>query len=262
MSKDSAPRVSNRPGPLYKDLAAARRQPRLQRALPQQFFDHILAKREIGQPHRYTTKDISAIVRYLNEEPPVNSHYCRFPTQAEVDHHRTQARRLADRIRDERATKSLLDRIQPLSLADRIEARALTNPIPESTLPLFEPKPILIDFRKTTTQDLIGIFKPKLTAVITRLAPVYELLDRSKISPDLHDCFKELSWKLDSLFEDFDTRATSITSQEWQALNFGLREIGRVSFKGLRPNYTKILTQLARIFHDRYFDWIEVIADL
>lgn len=253
MPKDSATRVSHRPDPLHKDLAAARRQPRLQRGLPQQFFDHILAKRQLGQPHHYTTKDISAIVRYLNEEPKVNSHYCRFPTQEEVNHHRSQARRLADRIRDERASKPLINRIEPLPLADRIAARSLTTP----AVPLAEPKSVLINFKKITTEDLIGIFDPKLKAVSTRIAPVYELLGRSNIRDDLRACFEEFVFKFDGFTENFEARAPKVTKQQWQALNFGLREIGKVSFAGLRRNYEQIVTQLVYIYRDRYFDWIE-----
>ena len=55
---------------LSKDLNASRRpEPRLNRELPQQVFDHIHAHREAGQPYRYTTRDVRAILKFVNDKP-------------------------------------------------------------------------------------------------------------------------------------------------------------------------------------------------
>ena len=66
------PRASRSfPNPrLSKDLNASRRsEPRLQRELLQQVPDLIHAHREAGHPYKYTTKDVRAILRYVNDKP-------------------------------------------------------------------------------------------------------------------------------------------------------------------------------------------------
>ena len=53
-----------------KDLNASRRsEPRLNQELPQEVFDHLHARREAGHPYKYTTKDVRAILRYVNDKP-------------------------------------------------------------------------------------------------------------------------------------------------------------------------------------------------
>ena len=65
------PRASKSfPSPLSKDLNASRRsEPRLNQELPQEVFDHLHARREAGHPYKYTTKDVRAILRYVNDKP-------------------------------------------------------------------------------------------------------------------------------------------------------------------------------------------------
>jgi hypothetical protein len=48
----------------------------------------------------------------------------------------------------------------------------------------------------------------------------------------------------------------AITRVQWQSLDWGLKEVGKVSFAGLRRNYKEILCRLVQISEQGYFDWL------
>ena len=53
-----------------KDLNASRRSElKLQRELLQEVFDHLHTQREAGQPYKYTTRDMRAILKFVNNKP-------------------------------------------------------------------------------------------------------------------------------------------------------------------------------------------------
>lgn len=238
--------------PLYKDhsVAQAHREPRLQRSLPPSFLEALQAKRERGEPHRYTDRDVTAIVRYVSKRPKVDPRYCRFPTDSEVQHHRNQARALGERVRQER-TQALADRIEPPTLAERLAAA------PNSPLTPIAPKPILIDFKKTAVEDLIAIFRVKLVATITRLDPIYTLTNLRDELPAEHQRVLDLLGDLLIAFtRSLVDRAYDVTQEQWQKLDWGLKEIGKISFKQLRHRYKQIVSEIVRVAGNGYFDWI------
>jgi hypothetical protein len=117
------------------------------------------------------------------------------------------------------------------------------------------PKPIVIDFTKTTTADLIGIFKPKITAL--RLKPIIELEEHwSSAIPDQRRTFEFLADKIQSFGFDLESRAPAVTRAQWQSLDWGLKEVRKVLFAGLWRNYKDILSRLVQISGQGYFDWL------
>ena len=100
------PRASRSfPNPrLSKDLNASRRsEPRLQRELPQQVPDLIHARREAGHPYKYTTKDVRAILRYVNDKPePARPSFFTKADEEQLNRTRRSARRYGERTAAER----------------------------------------------------------------------------------------------------------------------------------------------------------------
>jgi hypothetical protein len=119
------------------------------------------------------------------------------------------------------------------------------------------PKPIVIDFTKTTTANLIRIFKPKITAAALRFKPIIELEEHwSNATPDQRHAFESLADKIQSFGFDLESCAPTVTRNQWQSLDWGLKEIGKVLFTGLRRNYKEILSRLVQISKQGYFNWL------
>lgn len=62
-------------------------------------------------------------------------------------------------------------------LEERLSRPKLADRITEPTYMPITPKPIVIDFARVNTADLIGIFKLKIATTITCLKPIIELGD-------------------------------------------------------------------------------------
>ena len=230
-----------------KDLNASRRsEPKLQRELPQEVFDHLHARREAGQPYRYTTKDVRAILKFVNDKPePARPSFFTKADQARFDETRRTSRQLGERIAGER-TLSLADRIEKPRLAERISAG--TNAVRAA------PSPI-IDFKNKSRDNVIAIFIPKIRATLRRLAILVKL-ERFELLPnDIRIPIRNFVDSLDRFYNDITTR--SINPAQWQALNYGLIEIGKVSFKNLRQRYDEIVLEIARVAKGGYFDVLE-----
>ena len=241
-----APKSLSRPRP-SKDLNASRRpEPKLQRELPQQVFDHIHARREAGQPYRYTAKDVRAILKFVNDKPePARPSFFTKADQAGFDETRRTSRQLGERIAAER-TLSLAERIEKPRLAERISAG--TNAVRAA------PSPI-IDFKNKSRDNVIAIFIPKIRGTLRRLAILVKL-ERFELLPnDIRIPVRNFIDSLDKFYNNITTR--SINPAQWQALNYGLIEIGKVSFKNLRQRYDEIVLEIARVAKGGYFDVLE-----
>jgi hypothetical protein len=143
------------------------------------------------------------------------------------------------------------------TLEERLARPSLAEQIGEQTYTPIAPKPIVIDFTKTTIADLIGIFKPKITATALRLKPIIKLEEHwSDATPDQRRAFESLADKIQSFGFDLETRVPAVTCAQWQSLDWGLKEIGKVSFARLRCNYKEILSRLVQISEQGYFDWL------
>ena len=244
-----APKSLSRPR-LSKDLNASRRpEPKLQRELPQQVFDHIHARREAGQPYRYTTKDVRAILKFVNDKPePARPSFFTEADQARFDETRRTSRQLGERIAAER-TLSLADRIEKPRLAERISAG--TNAAPTTKSPI-------IDFENKSNDRIIAIFIPKIRATLRRLAIVVKL-ERFELLPnDLRLPIKDFVDRLDKFYNSISTRP--IDKAQWQALNYGLLEIGNISFKSIRQRHDEIALEIARVLKGNYFNVLEDVV--
>jgi hypothetical protein len=78
----------------------------------------------------------------------------------------------------------------------------------------------------------------------------------SDATPDQRRAFESLADKIQSFGFDLETRAPAVTRAQWQSLDWGLKEVGKVSFAGLRRNYKEILSRLVQISEQGYFDWL------
>ena len=233
-----------------KDLNASRRpEPRLHRQLSQQVPDLLHARREAGHPYKYTTKDVRAILRYVNDKPePARPSFFTEADQARFDETRRTSRQFGERIAAERKL-SLAERIEKPRLAERISAG--TNAAPAVKSPL-------IDFEGRSHERLVAIFIPKVRATLRRLAVVVKL-ERFELLPnDIRLPVRNFVDQLDKFYNTIATRP--VNKAQWQALNYGLLEIGNISFKNLRQRHDEIALEIARVIKRNYFDVLEDVA--
>ena len=116
------------------------------------------------------------------------------------------------------------------------------------------PSPI-IDFKNKSRDNVTAIFIPKIRATLRRLAILVKL-ERFELLPnDLRIPVRNFVNSLDKFYNDITTR--SIDPAQWQALNYGLIEIGKVSFKNLRQRHDEIVLEIARVAKGGYFDVLE-----
>jgi hypothetical protein len=244
------------------------RKPCTCRRLPKQVFDRLEAGHSQNEPYHYTSGDVRAIAAHVLRPPaPVSQleadlqqlsaarDHAPLPTkrEARLAFRKNQAERReqlaavwTQRAQQERRT-----------LEERLARPSLAKRIGEQTYTPIAPKPIVIDFTKTTTADLIGIFKPKITATALRLKPIIELEEHwSNVTPDQHRAFESLADRIQSFGFDLEARTPAVTCIQWQSLNWGLKEVGKVSFAGLWHNYKEILCRLVQISEQGYFDWL------
>ena len=216
------------------------------RDLPQEFFDRIDLERRTGRPHRYTTKEVKAIVEYVSNKPV---------DVTAIQHLRDTVSRTAQTppnavVNAGLPSRPLIDRIERPSLASRIsEARTSATYTP------IAPKPTLLDFKKLTPEDTFNIFKVRINATLDRLNAPYERREFD----DLPDVTREQLVKLYAKFDKlahFEDRYKTVTPEQWQQLQFGLKAIGNISFAGLRYNYRKICASIAGVYLSGYFDWV------
>lgn len=236
MPKDARPRLT-------KDLNAGSRPPRNRRALPQAFFNQLEAERAAGSPHRYTEREVRAIVQFVSKPAESSRAPLNIDWEA-VNRGFRDARDYAQRY--QRHQPSLASRIRP-SLADRLQTPAVPEPAP------IAPKPILIDFTKHTPEQLVGIFTPKFKAVLTRLRVIRdleELLDSAQF--EHRQAYHALAKRIAEIHTDLKDSAEVTTFDEWRKYEFGLKEIGKISFKGIRSRFHQVLGELAQVYGD-YF---------
>lgn len=234
---------------LTKDLA--QREPKVKRSLPSAVFDRLQAGRDSGKPYRYTTKDVRAIIRYVSRYRSTDDASYRFPTASEYAEHSRKAREFGEFYANERK-KDLLDRIEKPSLVERLTALPTPAPTP------IAPKLPVIDFKKQTPEALQGIFKVKIEATLRRLQILEELEARftDQIVYDQFRAVQRIVEKLKSLQGNLEILAPGLSHAQWQQLDWGLKRIGTVSFKGLRRNLTHVYAQLYHISRDCHFEWI------
>lgn len=134
-----------------------------------------------------------------------------------------------------------------------LEARLAA--LPPATYEPIASKSISIDFSKYTPADLAHIFAPKFSSTLKRL----EVFETFEFGGEVEDTFgsqirdlRDLIAKLFSISRGLSDKAAVITHAEWLAWEQGTREIGEVSFKGLRKNKVQILKALSAVYRRRF----------
>lgn len=163
-------------------------------------------------------------------------------------HHEEHQKKLDEQDREAERQKILAGPSKP-TLEQRLAV------LPPATHTPIAPKSISIDFSKHTPADLARIFAPKFTATLKRL----EVFETFEFGGEVHDIFpdqiknlRELIAKLISISRGLSDKATFITHEEWLAWEQGTREIGEISFKGLRKNKVQILKALSAVYRRRF----------
>jgi hypothetical protein len=207
------------------------REPRTRRCLPKEVFDRLEAGRSRNEPYHYITGDIRAIAAHVLRPSALVS-------QLEADLQQLSAARDHAPLSTKREArlafrKNQAERREQLAtvwtqraqqerrtLEERLARPSLAKHIGEQTYTPIAPKLIVIDFTKTTTSDLIGIFKPKITATALRLKPIIELEEHwSNATPDQCHAFESLADKIQSFGFDLETRMPAVTRIQWQSLD-------------------------------------------
>ena len=231
--------------------APSDRQPRLRRHLPQSFHNAVQARRDLGEPRLFTEKELEAVVSYVSRRPRFHPLGTRLELP-DPQEFRSETRQINERNRAAR-DKSLADRIEKPSLRQRI-AQA---PPPVTNVPVAE-KSSILDFKKLTNEDLANIFKPKLEATTKRLQIVLDLLDKTDHERKHEQSVRSLDKQLHHALDHLVKVVAAANRRDLQSLDWGLKSVGNLSFKGLRRNYSRILGEIAYIAEGGYFDWISL----
>ena len=237
-------------------------------SLPKAVFDRLKEGRRNDKPYTYTDADVRAIARFVSrpvndfnqlEVDLANSAKARggapLPTKHEArlawrKKHAQDKEELRRRVTERDAKKSLEERLAPRPLSERIAPR------PATYTPVVR-KPILIDFAKHSDKDRIGIFRPKIEATAKRLTPIVELIEEFPDAPRDHiRKFKHFLERLLDLRDALDERAPTIVAAQWQSLDWGLKEIGKISFGGIRRNYETVLRRVVGVVDNGYFEFL------
>jgi hypothetical protein len=244
------------------------REPPVRRSLPSAIEQTLDTHRQAGQPYRYTDADVCAIARFVSAPvsfdqravdlalieqarggpcPTKRENRLAFRRQLEE----TRARRAANAEREEAHQKSLTARLA-VPLADRLAPAASTSATP------IAPKPVLINFKKIQGEDRVKIFQPKIRATIKRLTPLVELFDQFADRVDVSK-FHQLERFLDRLLnlqDHLSERARTISSNQWQRLDFNLRQFGKIPFTSLRRRYPDVLKEVVLVLDNNALDWL------
>jgi hypothetical protein len=113
-----------------------------------------------------------------------------------------------------------------------------------------------IDFKKKSPIDVTAQFSSRIDATIKRLDAIFDkksrfdLLD-SQRRDDLHRIADQLDW-----LSEHVERLHTWSDQSLRAVNWGLKFIGGISFKGLGDNYSHITRDIASLRQQGYFDHV------
>ena len=118
------------------------------------------------------------------------------------------------------------------------------------------PKAINIDINKYSPADLTCIYMPKFEAVLKQLE-VFEVFDFSNEINFIVDNVKNLQVLIECLQKikhRLSDRCSYIEYRQWKGYEAGCKEIGNISFKGLRRNKVQIVKVLSVVYRNRYFN--------
>ena len=165
-------------------------------------------------------------------------------------HRQTQLRVIAERRAEaKRAERERILYGTKPTLEQRLAA--LPPPVYEPIVP----KPVLLDFKKLSIADLIRIFEPKFAATLKRLNvfETFEFTDRVAESDEKK--LAKLIERLTHLQRSLKDTGSTRTKEEFQGWNYGFKQIGDISFKGLCKNQTQIIKALCAVWDGNFFGY-------
>ena len=118
------------------------------------------------------------------------------------------------------------------------------------------PKAIVIDIDKHSPANLARIYAPKFDTVLKRLE-VFETFDFGDEIGLVVDHVKNLQAlieRLQRIKRGLNDRYSYIEYRQWKGYEAGCKEIGGISFKGLRRNRVRIVKALSAVYTNGYFD--------
>ena len=140
-----------------------------------------------------------------------------------------------------------------------VPSASTSNPKPLSER-ISAPRRPLPDFKKKTTEEVIGILDKKVSATIERYQAIFnkkylfEKLD-SDWQRSLHRLADQLNWVSDN----FD-KASTWSKQQKEEISWACRCVGTVEFstnkEPLVRRYRKVAKDLVHIANGGYLDWI------
>ena len=121
---------------------------------------------------------------------------------------------------------------------------------------LIASKVIVIDINKHTFADLAHIYAPKFDAVLKRLEvfKTFNFGNDINIVVDHVKNLQALIEHLQSIKHGLVNWCLYIEYRQWKRYKVGCKEIGGISFKGLRCNQVRIVKALSAVYRNRYFD--------
>jgi hypothetical protein len=138
--------------------------------------------------------------------------------------------------------------------APLITCFSLPDRISDVALPIASQ--IDIDFKKKSPIDVTAQFSSQIDATIKRLDAIFDKKSRfdllnSQHRDDLHRIADQLDW-----LSEHVERLHTWSDQSLRAVNWGLKFIGGISFKGLGNNYSHITQDIALLHQQGYFDHV------
>ena len=118
------------------------------------------------------------------------------------------------------------------------------------------PKAIVININKHSSADLVRIYAPKFNTVLKRLE-VFETFDFGDEIGFIVDYVKNLQALIEHLQRikrGLADQCSYIEYRQWKGYEAGYKEIGGISFKGLRRNQVQIVKALSVVYTNGYFD--------
>ena len=118
------------------------------------------------------------------------------------------------------------------------------------------PKAIVIDIDKHSLADLVRIYAPKFNAVLKRLKvfETFDFGDEIGLVVDHVKNLQSLIERLQRIKRELADRCSYIEYRQWKGYEAGCKEIGGISFKGLRCNRVWIVKALSAVYTNGYFN--------
>ena len=118
------------------------------------------------------------------------------------------------------------------------------------------PKAIVININKHSPTDFTCIYALKFDAVLKWLEvfETFDFGDKIGLIVDHVKNLQALIERLQRIKHGLADRCSYIKYRQWKRYEAGCKEIGGISFKGLRRNRVRIVKALSAVYTNGYFD--------